>query len=290
MDGDALAAGAMGPGETVPLVVGAAMLSHVGCVRSQNEDSVVFSVPPENAASAAFGALVLVADGMGGHAAGEVASQIAARGIHYLFYRELKDVPDALAEGFAAANQAIQERGESDPACAGMGTTCTTVVLRDGSFWLGHIGDSRAYLVRGSKIYRISEDDSLVAELVRRGDLTEEEAKRFPDRNVILRALGIEPVVQPMIWREGLPAKPDDVVIVCSDGLSDLVDDETIRETVRRLPPFEACQALIECALARGAPDNVSVGVMAVSRRAVRPRTGRATADIGGVASGKGRS
>lgn len=282
MDGDVSGAGAVPAraSDAGPLRATAAMLSHVGCVRSSNEDSVIYSVPADAGPSAAHGALMLVADGMGGHAAGEVASQIAAQSIHHLFYRQLQDVPAALAEGFAAANHAIRQRSKSDPQCAGMGTTCTAIVLRDGHFWLGHVGDSRAYLVRNGKVFRISEDDSLVAEMVRRGNLTEEEARTFPDRNVILRALGIEDEVKPMIWHEGLPAKVGDVVVLCTDGLSDLVDDNFIRDIAGWLAPYEACQAFIDAALQAGASDNVSVGVMAVSRDDDKARIGRRTSPI----------
>ena len=247
-----------------PLGISAAMLSHVGCVRSSNEDCVTYSVPAAGSTDAAMGVLALVADGMGGHAAGEVASQIAATTVHLMFYREQRPVPEALAEGFAAANSAIHERAKNDPACAGMGTTCTAVALRDNHIWLGHVGDSRAYLIRKGKIYMISEDHSLVAELVRKGTLTEREAKTFPDRNVILRALGIEPTVEAAIWHEGLPAKAGDVLVLCSDGLTDVVDEEVIRDIAGVHPPFEACEALIQRALDAQAPDNVSVGVVAV--------------------------
>ena len=256
-----------------------AMLSHAGCVRAMNEDYVLYSVPEVGTPDSALGAIAIVADGMGGHAAGEVASQMAALTVHYEFYRQPRPAQAALTEGFAAANTAIHQQAQSDPQCAGMGTTCTAVVLRDGEIWLGHVGDSRAYLVRKKKIYKISEDHSLVAELVRQGSLTETEAKNFPNRNVILRALGIAPTVEPMIWHEGLPARPGDVVVLCSDGLSDVVDEDTIRDLVDSHPPFEACEALINSALAAKAPDNVSVGVFAIER-AGKKKIGRSTAQI----------
>ena len=253
------------------LFIAGAMLSHPGFVRTSNEDRVIYRLPGKDDPDAAFGALALVADGMGGHAAGEVASAIAAESIHYLFYRRPQLVPDALAEAFAAANLAIHQRGSSDADCAGMGTTCTVVVLRDNQAWLGHVGDSRAYLIRGAAIHQISDDHSLVAELVRKGDLTDDEAKVFPDRNVILRALGIRPTVEPTIWSEGLPLLAGDIFVLCSDGLSDLVDDETIRRLAGSLAPLEACQALIDAALQAGGHDNVSVGVIAVDAVAAQP-------------------
>ena len=256
-----------------------AMLSHVGCVRETNEDYVLYSAPEDGTPDAVLGALAIVADGMGGHAAGEVASQMAALTVHAEFYQKARPVPAALTEGFTAANRAIHEQSKTDPQCAGMGTTCTAVAVRDGAIWLGHVGDSRAYLIRKKKLFKISEDHSLVAELVRQGSLTESEAKTFPNRNVILRALGIGPTVEPMIWREGLPAKPGDVVVICSDGLSDVVEEDAIRDIASSRTPFEACEALIQSALAANASDNVSVGVITIEKAARRgPRVGRSTA------------
>ncbi|MDR3536071.1 MAG: Stp1/IreP family PP2C-type Ser/Thr phosphatase [Acetobacteraceae bacterium] len=253
---------------TQPLHVAGAMLSHPGLVRALNEDAVIYRLPNDSDPDSALGVLALVADGMGGHAAGEVASEMAAQCLHYLFYRRPQPVPAALAEGFAAANLAIHERSRTDPACAGMGTTCTAIVLRDNCAWLGHVGDSRAYLIRDNAIRQISEDHSLVAELVRQGTLTEAEAKEFPDRNVILRALGTQPTVEPSISPAGLPIWPGDIFVLCSDGLSDLVDDETIRQLASAQPPFEACEALIQAALAVGGHDNVSAGVIRVAEAA----------------------
>jgi len=151
------------------------------------------------------------------------------------------------------------------------------VVVHEGHIWLAHVGDSRAYLIRNGKLYRISEDHSLVAELVRQGTLTEEEARTFPDRNVILRALGIKPTVQPMVWQEGLRAKPGDVLVLCSDGLSDVIGDDTIREVAASRPPYEACEALIDAALDAHAADNVSVGVFCLDDAEVRAAPGRMT-------------
>src|SRR5262249_33088605 len=152
--------------------------------------------------SAPLGMLALVADGMGGHAAGEVASQIAAQTIQLLYYQHDQPVPKALAEGLAAANTVIHDHGKAYPDCAGLGTTCTVLVVRDDHAWLGHIGDSRAYLVRDEEIHQLSEDHSLVAQLVRDGTLTPAEAHASPERNILLRALGTQPSAEPLIWTE----------------------------------------------------------------------------------------
>jgi protein phosphatase len=242
------------------------MLSHPGCVREANEDAVAYVLPSAADPAGNHGMLALVADGMGGHAAGEVASRIAADTVVRLYYQLGGSPPDVLAACLAEANRLIRERSEAEAACAGMGTTCTALAVRDDTAFLAHIGDSRAYLLRDRRLRQISEDHSLVAQLVRDGAITEEEAVRSPQRNVIVRALGLEPSVKPYISRKGVPLQAGDALVLCSDGLSDLVDDETIAATVAGLVPAVACQELLDRALAASGTDNISVGVFAVVR------------------------
>jgi PPM family protein phosphatase len=267
---------------SAPLPVSGTMLTHPGCVRELNEDVVAYVLPTEAERAASRGAIALVADGMGGHAAGEVASRIAADTVLRLYYQLESSPPKVLAACFKAANRLIRERSRADATCAGMGTTCTVLALNCGTAFLAHIGDSRAYLLRDGRLQQISEDHSLVAQLVREGSLTEEEASRSPERNVILRALGTEPSIKPSISPKGFPLQPGDAFVLCSDGLSDLVNNETIAGTVARLAPFEACQALVDAALAGGGADNVSVGVFVVgsTREQEMPEAPRTTRPI----------
>jgi PPM family protein phosphatase len=264
----------------VTLPVTGTMLSHAGCVREVNEDVVAYILGGEAGTPADRGTLALVADGMGGHAAGEVASRIAADTVLRLYFELEGSPPQVLGKCLNAANRAIHERSRADPLCAGMGTTCTVLALRDGAAFLAHVGDSRAYLLSRGKLRQLSDDHSLVAQLVREGALTEEEASRSPERNVIMRALGTEPSAEPTIWPRGYPLQPGDAFVLCSDGLSDLVDDMAIAETVGRLPPFEACQALLDAALAAGGTDNVSVGVFVVGGDRLPPGGSRATRPV----------
>ena len=258
------------------LPVAVTMATHPGLVRQNNEDVVACVLPDKEGIETARGVLAIVADGMGGHAAGEVASAIAADTIRRLYY-EIEGSPDAvLKAAFAAANEAICRRSRADPACAGMGTTCTVLALRDDAAFLAHIGDSRAYLLREGRLRQISEDHSLVAQLMRDGALTREQAAKSPQRHVILRALGTEPAAEPAVWSQGLPLRPGDVFVLCSDGLTDLVDDCMIGDIVGHLAPVGACAALIEAALAAGGIDNVSVGVLAIGT--ARPQSGDAPA------------
>jgi PPM family protein phosphatase len=245
-----------------------AMLSHPGKVRSNNEDTVAFSLPQGNDGEYPGDALLLVADGMGGHAAGEVASRIAADVLYRCFFAAAgRPIDEVLAECFHQANAEIFDTGQQNPEYAGMGTTCTAIAVRNNCAWLGHVGDSRAYLLRDDTFHQISEDHTLVAELVRRGSLTQEEAAHSPERNVILKALGTTATVAPKIWDEGMALRPDDRLLLCSDGLSDLVTDATMHQLIAAHSPLEACQALIDAALEAGGHDNVSVGVFHLSDR-----------------------
>lgn len=255
-----------------------AMLTNVGAVRTLNEDVVLYVTPPGNTGTAA---LALVADGMGGHAAGEVASALAAETIRRVFFEIKGPVPQVFASAFKAANQAILQWGEDHPECKGMGTTCTAVALQDDGAWLAHIGDSRAYLLRNNALSQLSSDQTLVAQLVREGKLTEEDARTSPVSNVILQALGANAAIEPVIWGEPLPLLADDIVLLCTDGLSGLVSDDDIAKIIGRLPPNEACEALIAEAIAAGGHDNISVGVLRVTPEApLQPGATRSTRQL----------
>jgi PPM family protein phosphatase len=260
-----------------------AMRTDTGLVRTLNEDSVAWVTPHDDDANR--GSLALVADGMGGHAAGEVASALAADVIRRLYYDLDGPIPQVLANAFAAANRAIIEYAQEHPECRGMGTTCTVLAFRDSQAWLAHIGDSRAYLLRDRHLTQLSEDQTLVAKLVSEGTITQAEADQSPMHNVILQALGTTANIKPMIGAKGLPLHSGDVLILCSDGVSNLVPDGKIAELASRLPPQEACDALIEAALAAGGHDNASLGVFSVTAGAapkrVEPTTRRIKLPIG---------
>jgi protein phosphatase len=264
-----------------------AMRTDTGLVRTLNEDSVAWVTPHDDEAANNRGSLALVADGMGGHAAGEVASALAADVVRRLYYGLDGPIPQVLASAFAAANRAIIEYAQEHPECRGMGTTCTVLAFRDSQAWLAHIGDSRAYLLRDHHLIQLSEDQTLVAKLVSEGTITQAEADHSPMHNVILQALGTTSNIKPMIGTKGLPLQAGDVLILCSDGVSNMVPDDQIAEVASRLPPQEACDALIEAALAAGGHDNASLGVFCVTsdtarKRAAQPTTRRIKLPIGG--------
>jgi len=236
-------------------IAGASAASNVGRKRRHNEDSYV-SAPP----------VFAVADGMGGAQAGEVASALAAGAV-----TETAADPGATPEQrvvslIKAANWRVHERAASDASASGMGTTMTVAMLGDdGRVTIGHVGDSRAYRLRDDRLEQLTDDHSLVAELVRRGELTPEEAAVHPQRSVITRALGTEADVDVDVF--SFDAEDGDLYLLCSDGLSTMVDSDTIAEILRRNRRSldTATHALIKAANDRGGDDNITAILFAVA-------------------------
>lgn len=240
-----------------------------GQVRSNNEDAVLAETG-DSQAPERRGVLCVVADGMGGHAAGEVASSLAVQTTRQHFYASNNpENGEALREAVSAANEAVWREAQRSPDRAGMGCTISAAVVHGDEVAVGHVGDSRAYLVRRADITQITTDHSWVAEQVRAGALTPEQARQHPRRNVITRALGQRASVAVDLYR--LHAAAGDAIVLCSDGLTSVVADEEIGRYARELPPQEAVQRLIDVANSRGAPDNVTVAVMRLTVDAVTP-------------------
>jgi protein phosphatase len=235
----------------------------VGQVRSINEDSILCE-PLESRRIAERGLFCAVADGMGGHAAGEEASSLAVQVAHAAFYGSpgLDDPAETLRLAVAEANAAVFDAGAGKTGRDHMGTTLTAAVLFNRRVVVGHVGDSRCYLVRDYSIQQISRDHSWVAEEVAAGRMTPEQARVNPRRNIITRALGLRPDVDVDVYES--PIEPGDTVVICSDGLHGLVSEDDIVSYVRRLPPADAVDALVRLANQRGGPDNISVVVARV--------------------------
>ena len=240
-----------------------AMLTDVGSVRQGNEDSIAFVT----AGSGERGeSLVVVADGMGGHAAGEVASAMAVDAVRQVFFGSKGSIPARLAKALSSANRAIFDLAADDPQRQGMGTTCTVIAFDGARIFLGHVGDSRAYLLRKGQLNQLSQDHTLVARMLREGLLTPAQAKSHPQSNVITQCVGTKPAIEPDVWRKGLKIARGDRLVVCSDGLHGVVGDARICQIAAGANPREAAQELIAAAIAGGGPDNISVGVfLAVS-------------------------
>ena len=240
-----------------------AALTDVGVRRSHNQDSHVAMPAGDPDLWARRGHVFLVADGMGAHAVGELASKMAVDGIPHIYSKYADDGPlAALRKAFVETNVVIHTRGQQNREFEGMGTTGTALVLRPEGAWVGHVGDSRAYRVRDGFIEQLSFDHSLVWELARRQNVDPHELQSIPS-NVIVRSLGPERDVQADI--EGPhPLREGDIFVLCSDGLSGPVTDREIGAVVSALPPEEACRFLVDLANLHGGPDNITVIIVRV--------------------------
>ncbi len=243
-----------------------AMLSDRGCQRDLNEDSIGFFQPDDAAILSRKGRLALVADGLGGHRSGEVASAMALQLVSERYFDDAtSDDPIAsLRAAMEVANEAIFRRSESEAECAGMGCTCTALVIKERTAYCVHVGDSRLYAWHAHAFKQVTLDDTLVGELVRAGMLSDADARHHPSRHRLSRALGVTEATAFSIWTAPFELKPDDAFLLCSDGLYDLVNDQEIAAAVDRLAPGEAAQSLIDLAKERGGYDNISVGIVRV--------------------------
>jgi PPM family protein phosphatase len=242
-------------------------LTDVGRKRNHNEDSFLIDDELQ---------LYVVADGMGGHAGGGTASRIAVETIDKELRRSresrdnpfatspnLQDslLPDALRTAVERACLAIFTTAQEDPRLSGMGTTVISLVVRDNHAFFAHVGDSRAYLVRGPLIQQVSEDHSLVNEQIKAGMITPEEAKHSRYKNIITRSVGFEEEVQVDVM--GVVAEPGDVFLLCSDGLANMVEDRELHEVVQATPEIaQVPQRLIDLANERGGDDNITAIVV----------------------------
>jgi PPM family protein phosphatase len=249
---------------TPPHEIVASVQTDVGCVREINEDSGRFIRPDDEARLKTRGTLMIVADGMGGHSAGEVASRMAVELIPEIYYGSKGEPPRALKEAVEEANRRIHAAAAEDESKHGMGTTCTALCVLDGQAFAAHVGDSRLYMLREGKVYQLTEDHSAVMEMVKMGLITKEEARHHEDKNVILRALGTSPEVE-VSALEPFSVRVGDKYLLCSDGLYDLVPDEEIERELSGNDINAAGQKLIALAKERGGHDNITVGMVAIA-------------------------
>ena len=248
---------------TKQLRLDVAQLTDVGRKREHNEDNMAYVIPKDQLVMAKKGALFIVADGMGGHAAGEVASEIAVDTVSNVYYQDdSDDAATSLLHAIKRANALIHQRAAENMLRSGMGTTCVSAVLRGNMAYIANVGDSRAYLVRNGQVKQVSQDHSWVAEQVRAGLLTEDQARTHAQRNVITRCLGTQPDVDIDVFPEQL--EEHDAIVLCTDGLSGLVSDDEIRRIVAQSAPQESVYHLVERANENGGPDNITAIVISV--------------------------
>ncbi|GHO78782.1 hypothetical protein KSD_65530 [Ktedonobacter sp. SOSP1-85] len=246
-------------------------LTDIGRKRAVNEDTMISIVPEDPNIMAHKGALFVVADGMGGHMKGEVASNLAVKYIHEIYYQDTSEDPQvALCHAIEVANHEIcrhndEQLGneEQEARKNGMGTTCVAAVLKDNFIYIANVGDSLAYIVRGNSLLQLAQDHSWVAEQVLLGKLTPEEAKNHDKRNVITRCLGTQADVE--VYTTSEPAQDGDILILCTDGLHALIGEDDLRSIVQQYSPEESTQRLIARANEQGGPDNITAVVVHIS-------------------------
>ena len=249
----------------------ASIHTDVGCVRETNEDSVSHIIPRDEETLKRRGSLTVVADGMGGHASGEIASQMAVELIGEYYYADHENTPpDALVIAIERANADIYEAAISDERYYGMGTTVIAFAILEDAAYSAHVGDSRLYHLNGRQIELLTIDHSEVMEMVKQGILSMEEAANHEDKNVILQAMGTKPDVMVEI-SDALPVKLYDEFLLCSDGLCDMLSDQEIEKIWFEADDTHmACRDLINHAKINGGHDNVSVGIIRIEPEEIR--------------------
>jgi protein phosphatase len=237
--------------------------SDIGCLRQDNEDSFGYWEPEDDGQFLRKGRLAVVADGMGGYEGGQEASRLAVETL-VAVYRDFggDDPQQALVEALQAAHEQIRQYSFAHPELWGMGTTCTAAAIVHDALYYAHVGDTRLYLIRGGQITRITRDHSYVGRLVEAGMISPEEAETHPQRNILTAALGTNADFIMDSRGQPEPLRPEDVLLICSDGLWGQVRDAEILEAVENKSAEQAGRELIKLARERGGPDNITVSIL----------------------------
>jgi protein phosphatase len=237
--------------------------SDIGCLRQNNEDSFGYWEPEDDQQFLRKGRLAVVADGMGGYEGGQEASRLAVETLVEV-YRDFggDDPQAALVEALQAAHEQIREYSFAHPELRGMGTTCTAAAIVQDALYYVHVGDTRLYLIRDGQITRVTRDHSYVGRLVESGMISREEAETHPQRNILTAALGTNPDLIMDSPGQPKPLRPEDVLLICSDGLWGQVRDSEILDAVENKSAEQTGRKLIELARERGGPDNITVEVL----------------------------
>jgi protein phosphatase len=259
---------------TAPPELKVRMRVSVGCktdlgrVRENNEDKFEYYIPDNEGDLALRGMAFVVCDGMGGHAAGQLASELAAKTFLDVYYNHPGDsTASALLASVKAANRFVLDVARAVPSRRGMGTTLSALILLQGQAWVAHVGDSRIYRLRGGQFEQVTKDHTWVEEAIATGQIRPEEAETHPYRHVLTRAIGTEDNVPPDIFP--LELEQDDLFLLCSDGLINHVSDDEISEVLKESGPSEAAWRLVGMALVGGGSDNCTV--MAVRADEISP-------------------
>jgi PPM family protein phosphatase len=243
-----------------------ASLTDVGCQRENNEDSYGYWEPANDADFAKLGRLAIVADGMGGHEGGQIASRLAVETFTKVYAGATDPAPQKrLLTALKAAHGEIQQRAGQDPHLSSMGTTCTALALVDARLYFVHVGDSRLYLLREGKLRILSHDHTLIAQLLEKGLIRADQVQDHPQKHVLTSALGVpEHELEIDASPTPLPLQQNDVLLMCTDGLWGELESSEIEHELASQSPAAACGSLVKLAKQRGAPDNITLQVLRI--------------------------
>jgi protein phosphatase len=230
-----------------------------GRERQENQDAIGYISDERSGCR-----LLIIADGLGGTACGQIASQLAVQTIRQIFFSQNESqlsVNERLCVAISEANRMILHRAKRDRHCRGMGSTCAVLALTENCAYLAHAGDSRIYLVRSGRIAQLTRDHSRAQRMLDDGLITEEEAVDHPDRQWLDRALGLRDEIKPDVRPDAIQIMEKDTFILCTDGLTSLVRDEEIFRIAQHSPVNQACEALITLANERGGHDNITIAI-----------------------------
>jgi len=245
--------------------VAIASLTDVGCQRENNEDRYGYWEPEDDALFLRLGRVAVVADGMGGHEGGQIASRIAVDAVLEIYSAAGESNPqERLLEAFREAHRRIQQQAREHPDLLGMGTTCTAFALVGEHLHFAHVGDSHLYLLRAANLRLLTRDHSLVARLVETGMIRTEEAENHPQKHVLTAALGVADEIEPDFPAEPLLLEKSAVLLVCTDGLWGQMTERELRDVMASQPPADACRTLVQLARDRGGPDNITLQIARV--------------------------
>ncbi len=233
--------------------------SDVGCLRENNEDAIYWGGEEKTDNKNKKETLLLVADGMGGHNAGEIASGMARDYIRTVYKYWKKAPHKELIKIFTEANRKIFRAARRNKEYANMGTTCTTLIITNDFAYCAHVGDSRLYLIRNDSIYRMTEDHTIRRELERKGFIAGDVSNSAVETSLITRTMGINKSIKVDTWTYGLPVKVNDKFLLCSDGLTDMLSDDEIKLIILNNSWETVCKKLIDKAKEKGGYDNISV-------------------------------
>ena len=249
-----------------------------GCVRKDNEDAFMLFEAGDKRQKAAKGHLAIICDGMGGALGGKTASKMTLEEVASIYYgSRTGDVRTAITQAIKSANQHVYQKSNRDSALKGMGTTIVAAMLIENQAFIAHVGDSRCYLIRNNEIFQMTEDHTVVQKMVRQGLLSPDEARSHPDGHILNRSVGVSDELEVDLTMEPIELEANDILLLCSDGLTTEVQDDEILEIAANGTAQRAVEQLIALARERGGRDNITIQIIRVHEHELDPGTDTGT-------------